>query len=397
MKNTVLPNERDPETNSGMKDIILLGSTGSVGRNVLDVIARYPGRFRVRALTTGSNIEVLLRQAEQFMPGVIACADEKLVPELKRRAPKGVTVTGGPGSIEDIADGERSDIVFMAISGLASLRPLVAAVKSGRVIALASKEPIVSAGEIISELVKKNSARIIPVDSEHSAISQCIEARKASDIRTIYLTGSGGTLLNTRAGDFDKLSVKDILSHPKWDMGPKITVDSATLMNKGLEMIEARWLFGVPAGKIKVVIHPEAIVHSMVEFVDGTVTAVMFVPDMRFPILKALSCPEILESAFQRLDFTAAGKLTFQDPDLKRFPALTMAYEVLASGGTGPAVMNSSNNSAVNLFLEGKIAFTKIYSITKEVLTRHTVREKPTLEDIIEAEEWAKEEVLKFC
>ncbi|MFA6636923.1 MAG: 1-deoxy-D-xylulose-5-phosphate reductoisomerase [Candidatus Omnitrophota bacterium] len=380
-----------------MKDIILFGSTGSVGKNVLDVISHYPGMFRVRALSTGRNIDVLLDQAERFSPRVIACADENLVPELRRRAPKGTAVTGGGRSIEELAAQEDADIVFMAISGISALMPLVSAVKNGRTVALASKEPIVSAGGIISELVKENSARIIPVDSEHSAISQCIGARKPCEVRTIYLTGSGGTLLNAPLEDFDSFSVKEVLNHPKWSMGPKISVDSATLMNKGLEMIEARWLFDIPSEKIKVIVHPEAIVHSMVEFNDGTVTAVMFCPDMRFPILKALAYPEILESCFERIDFGAIGKFTFLEPDTEKFPALPLAYEALKSGGTAPAVLNSSNENAVNLFLEGKIVFTDITKITKEVLNKHKVKEAPVLEDIIASEEWAKREVLKFC
>lgn len=380
-----------------MKDITLFGSTGSVGKNVLDVIARYPGRFRIRALTTGKNIEDLLTQAERFAPRVIACADERSVPVLKSRAPEGTIVMGGPGAIEKLASEEDSDIVFMAISGLAALLPLVAAVKSGRVIALASKEPIVSAGEIITSLAKISSARIIPVDSEHSAVAQCLEGRDVSDIRTIYLTGSGGTLLSTEKEYFNKLSVKEILDHPKWDMGPKITVDSATLMNKGLEVIEARWLFDVPADNIKVIIHPEAIIHSMVEFIDGTVKAAMFSPDMKFPILKALVYPEIVESDLERVDFCSIGKFTFQKPDIERFPALSMSYEALEKGGTYPAVLNSSNENAVGLFLGGKILFTDIVRITGEVLKRHVTKEKPTLNDIIEAEEWAKREVLGFC
>ena len=380
-----------------MKDIILLGSTGSVGQSVLDVVALYPEKFSIKALTTGRNIEVLLRQAEQFSPRVIACADESLIPELKKRAPKGVVVTGGPRASEKLAAEEDADIVFMAISGTASLPPLISAVKNGRTVALASKEPIVSAGEIILTLAKKNSAKLIPVDSEHSAVSQCIEGRDPGDIRTIYLTGSGGTLLNTKAEDFDRLSVKEILSHPKWDMGPKITVDSATLMNKGLEVIEARWLFDIPQEKIKVVIHPEAMVHSMVEFVDGTVTTVMFCPDMKFPVLKALAYPETLESGFERVNFGRIGKLTFLEPDMERFPALSMAYNALDAGGTCPAVLNSSNEKAVDLFLKEKIAFTDITRITKEILNKHTVKDKPTLDDILAAEEWAKGEVFKLC
>jgi 1-deoxy-D-xylulose-5-phosphate reductoisomerase len=255
----------------------------------------------------------------------------------------------------------------------------------------------VSAGEMIRSLREKHSATIIPVDSEHSAVAQCIEGREAADIRTIYLTGSGGSLLNVDPEDFNRLSVKEVLAHPKWAMGPKITVDSATLMNKGLEVIEARWLFGIPAEKIKVVIHPEAIVHSMVEFIDGTVTAVMFCPDMRFPILKALAYPGVLESGFERINFGEARKLTFLPPDVEKFPALPMAYHALSRGGTCPAVLNSSNENVVNLFLEGKIAFTDITRINKEVLANHKTEEKPSLGDIIKAEEWAKEEVFRLC
>lgn len=380
-----------------MKDIILLGSTGSVGKNVLDVVSRYPGRFRVKALSTYRNINGILEQAVRFHPQVIACADEELLPELKKRAPQGVRVLAGPRAVEKLASEEEADIVFMAISGTASLVPLMGAVKNGRTVALASKEPIVSAGNLISETASKTSARILPVDSEHSAVAQCIEGRPKGDIGTIYITGSGGSLLGRRAEDFDKLSVREVLSHPKWDMGPKITVDSATLMNKGLEVIEARWLFDVAPEKIKVVIHPEAVVHSMVEFVDGTVTAVMFSPDMRFPILRALTYPETVESAFPRLDFGALGKLTFSEPDHARFPALSMAYEALRSGGTCPAVLNGSNESAVGLFLKGKILFTDITRLTREVLSRHSVKTNPTLDDIMWAEEWAKEEVFKLC
>ncbi len=380
-----------------MKDITLLGSTGSVGKNVLDVVARYPGRFRVRAMVAGGNIDLLSRQAEIFSPGVIACCDETLIPQLKKKAPRGTIVTGGAKAVEKIAAEEESDIVFFAISGTSSLLPLVGALKNSRTVALASKEPIVSAGKIISDLARRNSARIIPVDSEHSAVDQCLWGRDAEDVRTVYLTGSGGALLDRETRDFDRLSRDEILAHPKWDMGPKITVDSATLMNKGLEVIEARWLFGLPAEKIKVVIHPEALVHAIVEFVDGTSTACLFSPDMRFPILRALSYPGMIESDLERVDLCRLGKLTFRAPDVLRFPALTMAYEALRRGGTYPAVLNSSNDKAVNLFLEGRISFTDIIRVTEKVVSVHAGIQEPSLDDIIAAEEWAKEEVLKFC
>jgi 1-deoxy-D-xylulose-5-phosphate reductoisomerase len=380
-----------------MKDIILLGSTGSVGRSVLDVAGRYPDKFRVKALATGRNVSKLLEQAEKFLPERIAIGDESLLSELSSKAPRGVKVSGGEEALVTLASEERSDILFMAISGTASLVPLFSAIEAGKTVALASKEPIVSAGKIITGSLKKNGSVILPVDSEHSAIAQCITGRRPEEIEKLYITGTGGSLDSMNAEEMDRVSVDDVLAHPKWDMGRKITVDSATLMNKGLEVIEARWLFDIPPERIKVVIHPEALIHSMVGFTDGTVAAGIFSPDMRFPVLRALSYPDILPSDFPRVDFIEAGSFTFREPDRKKFPALDMAYKVLEDGGTMPAVMNSANETAVKLFLETKIKFTDIIRLVEMTLSRHKNIEEPDLDDIIEVEKWAKEEVLRFC
>ena len=378
-----------------MKNIILLGSTGSVGKSVLDIVRRYPDRFRLKAIAARSNVEALAEQASEFHPEIVAVGDEGRYTELKKSLSEGTRILSGQEGLEALASGDKEDTVFMAISGTAALKPLVAALKSGRTVALASKEPVVSAGKIITELARKNSATILPVDSEHSAIMQCLAGRSVRDLRMLYITGSGGSLRGRPKEDFNTLTVEEVLAHPKWEMGKKITVDSATLMNKGLEVIEAKWLFGIPEEKIKVVIHPEAIIHSMVEFLDGTITASLFQPDMRFPVLRALSYPDVIESDLPRVDFTDLSGLSFSEPDTDTFPALDMAFEALKAGGTIPAVLNSANEAAVGLFLEGRIRFTDIVRIVDETIKKHVKLEDPSLEDIIDTEKWAREEVLK--
>ena len=380
-----------------MKDIILLGSTGSVGKNVLDVVRRYPGKFRLKAVSSNENIGSLVDQIEEFSPDFAAIGNEKLYPEIKKKATKNTRIVAGPKSLEELASDESADIIFMAISGTAALRPLIAALEAGKTVALASKEPVVSAGMIIKKLMDKGSSRILPVDSEHSAIAQCLNGRGPEDVNTLYITGSGGSLDNVDMDEFDSLSVDRVLDHPKWSMGPKITVDSATLMNKGLEVIEARWLFDIPPEKIKVIIHPQAVVHSMVEFVDGIINAVLFCPDMRFPILKALMYPDIVANDFPKVDFNVVNDLSFREPDTDKFPALEMAFEALRAGGTLPAVINSANEASVRLFLDGKIKFTEITKIVRDVMNRHGRVDDPTLDEIINSEEWAREEVLRSC
>jgi len=380
-----------------MKKIVLYGSTGSVGRSVLDVVRKNPDRFKIKTLTSNRNIDLLSSQISEFDPETAAIGDKGLYEELKSRTSGRVKIVAGDEELPYLSEDDDADIVFMAISGIAALLPLMSAIKAGKTIALASKEPIVSGGRLIMEEVERCSARIIPVDSEHSAIFQCIDSIDKGSIARLYITGSGGSLWNRRKTELDDVTVEEVLAHPKWDMGPKITVDSATLMNKGLEIIEARWLFGIEPEKLKVIIHPEAIIHSMVEFVDGTVRASMFYPDMRYPVLKALSHPEMISNGLPRVDLISLGRMSFYEPDGSRFPALKMAYEALQKEGTVPAVLNSANEAAVGLFLQRRIKFTQITGIVAGVIDRHRPQMDPGLEDIIAAERWAKEEVLRSC
>jgi len=380
-----------------MKNIVLLGSTGSVGESVLSVVRHFPEKFRIKSLSGYSNVALLAEQAEEFQPEKIAIGDERLYSELKSKVSDKIEVSAGSQAIENLARGAGADIIFMAISGSVALKPLFAAISSGKDIALASKEPVVSAGMLISEAIKDNPARILPVDSEHSAIRQCLAGRKNSEVETIYITGSGGSLKDTPRAEFDNVSREDILNHPKWNMGKKITVDSATLMNKGLEVIEARWLFDQPAEKIKIIIHPEAIIHSMVEFCDGTISASLFSPDMRFPIIRALSGGDVTKNNFQKVDFSEISKLSFLPPDENKFPSINLAYGALNAGGTMPAVLSAANETAVKLFLAGKIKFTDIMKTVEKVLSKHKITNNPSLDEILNSEKWADEEVLKSC
>lgn len=379
-----------------MRTITLLGSTGSVGKNVLDIIRRYPERFRAGILSSNENVSELVRQAKEFRPKAVVIGKKELYRDLEKELPPGIKPMAGAEALEEAAS-EVSDMVFLAISGTAALKPLLASVKKGRTIALASKEPIVSAGKMIMSAAAESGSRIIPVDSEHSAVMQCLTGRDISEVRTVYITGSGGSLRNVPIERFDSITVEEVLAHPKWDMGRKITVDSATLMNKGLEVIEARWLFDVPPEKIKVVIHPEAIVHSLVEFIDGTVSAAMFRPDMKFPILRALGHPEIISSDLARVDPPSLGRMTFEEPDNAKFPALGLAYEVLSQGGSVPAVLNGANEEAVGLFLKRKISFTSITRLVMRAVEAHKKIDDPGFEEIQACQKWAREEVLRSC
>lgn len=380
-----------------MKRIVLLGSTGSVGRNVLEVVRANRDKFKIIALSSNDNTDLLADQAKEFNPHTVAVRDEKVYGELKKKCPHVKCLLAGEENIESVSRLPDGDIIFIAIAGTAALKPLVSAIKAGKQVAIASKEPIVSAGSIINNLAKKYSASILPVDSEHSAITQCIGSRRKEEIDAIYLTASGGPLWKRGADEFNDISIEDVLKHPKWNMGPKITVDSATMMNKGLEIIEARWLFDINPDNIKIVVHPEAFIHSMVGFVDGTILACMSVPDMKFPILKAMSYPDILPSVFPRMDFSRIGKMSFYDHDGARFPAVDIARNALRRGGLAPAVLNGANESGVHLFLDAKIQFQDIISVVKEIVENHEENSNPTLDEIIKAETWARREVFKRC
>lgn len=380
-----------------MKSISLLGSTGSIGRNVLDVVRKNPDKFKIKAIAAREDTYSLVSQAEEFSPSVVAVTDGAYYEDLKKKVPERTKVISGDGCLEEIASDSEVDIVFISISGTAALSPLIAAVLAGKVIALASKEPIVSAGKLIMDMAREHSAVILPVDSEHSAIMQCLGEKENGDISKLYITGSGGSLRKRDQSEFDDLSVEEVLNHPKWDMGRKITVDSATLMNKGLEVIEARWLFDVDPEKIKIIIHPEAIIHSMIEFIDGTISASLCYPDMRYPILKALSYPGMISNDFPRVDFSEINKLSFEEANRNKFPAIELAYNALNDGGASPAVLNAANETAVGLFLDNKIKFNRIMGLVERVLKAHKKIDDPSLNDIRMIEKWASEEVLRSC
>ncbi|MFH1753294.1 MAG: 1-deoxy-D-xylulose-5-phosphate reductoisomerase, partial [Candidatus Omnitrophota bacterium] len=311
-----------------MKKIAILGSTGSIGVNTLKVIERYPDRFSVTALSCGSNAELLAKQANKFKPRLLAINDASKIKALKRKLSPSlgrIRILGGPQGLEELAATSDAALAVMAVSGSTSLRALLKAIESKKDIALASKEPLVTAGDIVMDRVRRHKVKLIPVDSEHSAIFQCLIGRDPKELKKIYITGSGGSLRSVKKSLFDKLPVSRILAHPKWKMGKKITVDSATLMNKGLEVIEAKRLFGISETNIKVLIHPEAVVHSLVEFIDGVLLAQLAVPDMRLPIQFALNFPSRIKSGALNVDFARLKSLTFYDPDLKKFPCLALA------------------------------------------------------------------------
>jgi len=373
-----------------MKNITVLGSTGSVGRNTMDVISRFPDRFKVIGLAAKNNIRLLESQIKTFRPEFAAVFDETAGEELRQRNLPVEILTGDKGLIE-IATLGHADMVVSAIVGSAGLMPTLAAVRAGKDIALASKESLVMAGSIVMAEALKKKVKVVPVDSEHSAIYQCIEGREKSEIRRIILTASGGPFLKKSLSELKSVTPDAALKHPNWAMGSKITIDSATLMNKGLEVIEAHWLFGLPAEKIKVLLHPQSIVHSMVEFIDGSIMAQMSVPDMKGPISYALSYPRRFEDVLPYLDLSKVGELTFEEPDAGRFPSLVLTYSALKTGGTMPSVLNAANEVAVEAFLKGEVPFMEITNIVKDTMSQHKVSEGRTIEDIIEASNWAKE------
>ena len=375
-----------------MKRIIVLGSTGSIGANALDVIARHPREFSVAGLAAHSNAELLARQAKRFRPKVVAVCNESKINGLRKAlSGTGIKVLGGYEGINELAGYKDADITLVSFVGAAGLIPTLRAIDSVRTVALANKEPLVMAGGIITARAKKRGTKIIPVDSEHSAIFQCLNGHNREDLKKIYLTGSGGPLKNIDPKRFDSLSPEEVVNHPRWKMGRKISVDSATLMNKGLEIIEAKWLFGVSVDKVDVLIHPEAIIHSMVEFVDGSIMAQLSQTDMRLPIMYAFSYPRRIKSVLPGLDFVKLGKFTFAPPDMKKFPCLKMAYEAAGKGGSHPAALNASNEEAVVAFLDRKIKFTRIPKIIEKVMSAHKSKSEPSLNEILGIDAWARE------
>ena len=369
-----------------MKELAILGSTGSIGTQTLDVVRAYPDRYRVYALCAHRSIDLLVRQAQEFHPEVVCIADESLYGELSAQL-SAIRFEGkiwaGPDSIAEVVTMPSIDIVVAAMVGYAGLRPTIEAIKAGKTIALANKETLVVAGEIICDLAVKHHTPILPVDSEHSAIFQSLVGEDRSEIEKILLTASGGPFRTYSLEQMATVTAADALKHPNWDMGAKITIDSASMMNKGFEVIEAKWLFGVPVEKIQVLVHPQSIVHSAVQFTDGAIKAQLGAPDMRLPIQYALSFPERLASDFPRADLFALKDLTFEQPDLKRFPNLGLAYEAMRRGGNIPCVLNAANEVANLAFREGRCGFLQMSDIIRETMNQAAFIAKPTYEDYV--------------
>ena len=377
-----------------MKNIVILGSTGSIGTNTLDIVDRFPDEFRVVGLTAGSNDEKLEEQVLKYRPRMVALAHDAAATKLRERVTGtavDVEVLGGIDGITRVAQASEAELVISSIVGAAGLVPTLAAITSGKHIALANKEPMVMAGKLMQAEARKHGVRIFPVDSEHSAIFQSMEGHRRQDIHRVILTASGGPLWEFSRAQLADVSPERALQHPNWKMGEKITIDSATLMNKGLEIIEARWLFDIPETQIDVLIHRESIIHSLVEYTDRSVIAQLGLPDMRTPISYAMRYPERMPLALPSLDLAEIGRLTFFKPDHDRFPCLRLGYEALRIGGTMPATMNAANEVAVEAFLHGGIRFVDIPDIIQSTMEAHTPREFDSLGPALEADRSARE------
>lgn len=367
-----------------VKQLCILGSTGSIGMQTLEVVRNFPDRYSVYAICAHRSIDKLIEQAREFHPEVVCIADESLLEPLREALQDlPVKVWGGADSIAEVVAMPSIDIVVAAMVGYAGLRPTIEAIKAGKTIALANKETLVVAGEIICELALEHHTPILPVDSEHSAIFQSLVGEDRSEIEKILLTASGGPFRTYSPEQMKSVTASDALKHPNWDMGAKITIDSASMMNKGFEVIEAKWLFGVPVEKIQVLVHPQSIVHSAVQFTDGAIKAQLGMPDMRLPIQYALSFPERLNSDFPRVDLMDLGSLTFEKPDLTRFPNLGLAYEAMKRGGNIPCVLNAANEVANLAFRQGRCGFLQMSDIIASAMNKAAYIPKPTYEDYV--------------
>jgi len=368
-----------------MKRVTVLGATGSVGRRALELVARFPEQFRVEGLAAkGSNPEMVAELCRAHRPRAVAVSDERAVDSLARALghPR-PEIMGGAGGLVTMARELDADVVLSAIVGGAGLLPTMAAIETGKAVAIANKEPLVMAGSLMTAASRRHKAPLLPVDSEHSAIFQCLEGQQRSQVHRILLTASGGPFRRLPKAKMATVTVKDALNHPTWKMGAKITVDSATLMNKGLEVIEARWLFDLPSDQVQVVVHPQSIIHSMVEYVDGSVIAQLGVADMGIPILYALNYPDRLPWPGERLDLTKTGALTFEEPDMERFPCLALARQALTAAGCAPAILNAANEVAVGAFLDGRVRYTQIAELIAEALERVPPRALDSIETCV--------------
>lgn len=380
----------------GKKVITILGSTGSIGRQTLEVLELYTEEYDIGYLTTHTNIDLLFEQIQRYRPKGVVVSDEKQYYYLKNRLANNYKILKGKeGLIEAVEDSENT-IILSALVGFSGVEPTLSAIKAGKTIALANKETLVSAGHIIIETAKAKNVKIIAVDSEHSAVLQCIAGEELSSIEKVLLTASGGPFFNIDYSRFKTFTVEDALLHPNWTMGNKITIDSATLMNKGFEVIEACWLFDLPLEKVEVLIHPQSIVHSLVQFYDGSVKAQLGVPDMKIPISYALSYPKRIKTNFRRLDLLEINNLTFLKPDLSKFPCLKLAYEAMERGGTATTILNAANEVAVNEFIDNKILFTQIPQVIEKALEIVPIKNEPNINDIIETDKQTREISLLF-
>lgn len=375
-----------------MRSIALLGSTGSIGVNTLDLVRRFPDRFKIVGMVAGENLKLLAAQIKEFSPRSVAIKHEKDVPRLRKLlGTKRTEICWGVNGATNISTAHEVDVVLAAIVGGAGLEPTLQAVQAGKEVALANKEALVMAGEIFVNEAKKANTRLFPVDSEHSAIFQCLQGNRRDEVDKLILTASGGPFLRTPLSRLRHVTISQALKHPNWKMGRKITIDSATMMNKGLEVVEAHWEFDVEPSRIDVVIHPQSVVHSMVRYQDGTIMAQLGMADMRIPIAYALAYPHRLDGGWRPLEMTDHAELNFLPVDKRRYPALGLAYHALKQGGTMPAVLNAANEIAVDAFLAGKIGFREIHRTVEKTMQGHSPQRARNVEDILEVDRWARE------
>jgi len=375
-----------------MKKVILLGSSGSIGESTCKVARALPEKMKLVGLGVAKSTDRMLEQAKEFGVKALAVSDPQAAEKVKSRLPQGTQFYPGPEGLARMVEETEADMVLVAIVGTAGLAPALAALRSGKDLAVASKEILVLAGSAVMAEAKKRKKQVLPVDSEHNAIFQCLVGANEKEVRKVILTASGGPFRQSSAQAMEKVTLAQALKHPTWSMGQKITIDSATMFNKGLEMIEAHWLFGLPMRQVDVVVHPQSIVHSLVEFIDGSVLAQLSVTDMCFPIQYAVTYPERMPSGLPPLDLAKLGTLSFEQPDEKRFPALRLAREAGKQGGTLPGVLNAANEVAVEAFLAERISFPRIWGMVEEVMKKHRTEKEPTLEAIIDADRWARGE-----
>lgn len=375
-----------------MRSIALLGSTGSIGVNTLDLVRQFPDRFKVHGMVAGRNLKLFAAQIKEFSPVSVAIKNQEDVPLLRGLLGKHrVEIVWGREGATHVATAKDVDVVLAAIVGGAGLVPTLMGLRAGKEIALANKEALVMAGEIFMNAAKEKGVRLLPVDSEHSAIFQCLQGNRREEVDKLILTASGGPFLRTPLGQLSKVTVQQALKHPNWKMGQKITIDSATMMNKGLEVVEARWEFNMEPNRIEIVIHPQSVVHSMVRYQDGSIIAQLGIPDMRIPIAYALAFPHRLKGNWRPLELTRQGELNFLPVEKKRYPALSLAYEALREGGTMPTVLNAANEVAVAAFLEEKIGFREIHRLIDKTMQGHVRKQAKDIDEILEVDRWARE------